>query len=318
MAARPPPVVLEPTEELPPLPQFESEDIRRQVFTHRSFHGRPNHIFEDHPDDPAPDNEKLEHVGDTVLSLVVTTLMNEMYPTLRVGPSTVIIFSSFSTQGLISFQKMRALIVNNATLANIAVRYNLPNDLRLHPAQAVALKASANVQADLFESYIGGLHQDRGFEVVQRWLRDLFRPYAVSAYRIVRTQHGLLADSQPPRSHKSSDDQNVPSRSPFGDVNRDMTMTTVGHLALFNQHIQRSNQPVEWIYDSTNPEVDPSAQGDIQLLKPEMMKGMKATTIWSVRVIVNGKCLGKGRGGTKKLARNEAAKLGLKSLGIHV
>ncbi|KAJ3907041.1 ribonuclease III [Lentinula edodes] len=300
--SRSPPVVLEPTEELPPLPQFESEDIRRQVFTHRSFHGRPNHIFEDHPDDPAPDNEKLEHVGDTVLSLVVTTLMNEMYPTLRVGPST----------------KMRALIVNNATLANIAVRYNLPNDLRLHPAQAVALKASANVQADLFESYVGGLHQDRGFEVVQRWLRDLFRPYAVSAYRIVRTQHGLLADSQPPRFHKSLDDQNIPSRSPFGDVNRDMTMTTVGHLALFNQHIQRSNQPVEWIYDSTNPEVDPSAQGDIQLLKPEMMKGMKATTIWSVRVMVNGKCLGKGRGGTKKLARNEAAKLGLKSLGIHV
>ncbi|KAJ3812017.1 ribonuclease III [Lentinula aff. lateritia] len=285
--SRSPQVVLEPTEELPPLPQFQSEDIRRQVFTHRSFYGRPNHIFEDHPDDPAPDNEKLEHVGDTVLSLVVTTLMNEMYPTLRVGPST----------------KMRALIVNNATLANIAVRYNLPNDLRLHPAQAVALKASANVQADLFESYVGGLHQDRGFEVVQRWLRDLFRPYAVSAYRIVRTQHGLSADSQPPRSHKSLDDQNVPSRSPFGDVNRDMTMTTVGHLALFNQHIQKSNQPVEWIYDSTNP---------------EMMKGMKATTIWSVRVIVNGKCLGKGRGGTKKLARNEAAKLGLTSLGIHV
>ncbi|KAJ3851733.1 ribonuclease III [Lentinula lateritia] len=285
--SRSPQVVLEPTEELPPLPQFQSEDIRRQVFTHRSFYGRPNHIFEDHPDDPAPDNEKLEHVGDTVLSLVVTTLMNEMYPTLRVGPST----------------KMRALIVNNATLANIALRYNLPNDLRLHPAQAVALKASANVQADLFESYVGGLHQDRGFEVVQHWLRDLFRPYAVSAYRIVRTQHGLSADSQAPRSHKSLDDQNVPSRSPFGDVNRDMTMTTVGHLALFNQHIQKSNQPVEWIYDSTNP---------------EMMKGMKATTIWSVRVIVNGKCLGKGRGGTKKLARNEAAKLGLTSLGIHV
>lgn len=168
------------------------------------------------------------------------------------------------------------------------------------------------------QSYVGGLHQDRGFEVVQRWLRDLFRPYVVSAYRIVRTQHGLSADSQPPRSHKSLDDQDVPSRSPFGDVNRDMTMTTVGHLALFNQHIQKSNQPVEWIYDLTNPEFDPSAQGDIQLLKPEMMKGMNATTIWSVRVMVNGKCLGKGRGGTKKLARNEAAKLGLKSLGIHV
>ncbi|KAJ4479111.1 ribonuclease III domain-containing protein [Lentinula aciculospora] len=279
-----PSVVLELKEELPPLPQFKSEEIRRQVFTHRSFHGRPNHIFEDHPDDPAPDNEKLEHLGDTVLALVVTALMDGMFPNLRVGPST----------------KMRALIVNNATLANIAVKYNLPNDLRLHPAQAVALKASPNVQADLFESYIGGLYRDQGLEVVQQWLRELFRPYAMSAYRIVRTQQGLPAESLPYSPREPSNDQTYPTRSPFGYVNRDMTLTTIGHLALFNQHIQKSNLTVEWIYTSTNPD------------------GMKATTIWIVKVMVNGKCLGQGSGGKKVLARNEAAKLGLKSLGIHV
>jgi len=43
---------------LPPLPEIRDSAIRTQVFTHRSFYARPNHVFEDHPSDPSPDNEK--------------------------------------------------------------------------------------------------------------------------------------------------------------------------------------------------------------------------------------------------------------------
>lgn len=50
--------VFNATYPFPPLPEINSEQIRRQVFTHRSFYGRPNHIFEDLPQDPSPDNEK--------------------------------------------------------------------------------------------------------------------------------------------------------------------------------------------------------------------------------------------------------------------
>lgn len=35
---------------------------------------------------------RYEHLGDTVLGLVVTELLLEMYPNLRVGPSTVCFF----------------------------------------------------------------------------------------------------------------------------------------------------------------------------------------------------------------------------------
>ncbi|KIK67591.1 hypothetical protein GYMLUDRAFT_36332 [Collybiopsis luxurians FD-317 M1] len=289
------------TDELPPLPPFKSSELKTQVFTHRSYFGRPNHIFEDHCDDPSPDNERLEHLGDTVLSMVVTNMMMEMFPTLRVGPST----------------KVRAMVVGNATLASIALRYRLPDQLRLHPAQALTLRASSHVQADLFESYVGGLFKDQGLEVVEKWLIKLLRPYALAAYRLVRTQHGLPPDSTP-RSPSLADSPRSPPRSPFGNVNSDMTMTTVGHLSLFNQHVQRSNRSVEWIYTPTMPELDPSAQGDEQLISPGMLKGMKATTIWFVKVIVDGECLGQGKGGTKKIARNEAAKRGLESLGVHV
>ncbi|KAE9383135.1 hypothetical protein BT96DRAFT_1009603 [Gymnopus androsaceus JB14] len=110
-----------------------------------------------------------------------------------------------------------------------------------------------------------------------------------------------------------------PSPSPFGYVNIDMTMTgPIGHLALFNQHTQKSNRAVEWIYSEVNPEVDPAAQGSLQLISPSMMKGMKTTPIWIVKVVVDGECLGQGKGWSKRVARIEAAKLGLRSLGVSV
>jgi ribonuclease-3 len=65
--------------------------------------------------------------------------------------------------------------------------------------------------------------------------------------------------------------------------------------------VQKANQAVEWVY---------SDGGDGQ--------STKTTPVWVVKVLVDGKCLGKGKGGTKKAARNEAAKEGLESLGVHV
>lgn len=44
--------------DFPPLPDIKDIDIRKQVFTHRSLHGRPTHLFEDNHGDLSPDNEK--------------------------------------------------------------------------------------------------------------------------------------------------------------------------------------------------------------------------------------------------------------------
>jgi len=49
-----------------------------------------------------------------------------------------------------------------------------------------------------------------------------------------------------------------------------------------------------------------------------MIKGTKATPVWYVKVLVDGEFYGRGRGSTKKAARNEAAKEGLIKLGIKV
>lgn len=282
-------------ESLPLLPAFQSADIEKQVFTHRSLHGRPSHLFEDSPEDPAPDNEKLEHQGDSVLLLVVTDLLREEYPYLRVGPST----------------KMRSLVVTNATLATISQQYRLPDRLRQHVSQSVALRASGRVQADLFEAYVGGLYIDQGMDVVRSWLVALLRPYVQEAYRVVKQQHSTIppdAEQLPPSSSESeepsgsnTDTQLIPPQCYIAEAHSPCTRLgtppTVGHLSLFNQHIHRQDKVVEWIY---------------QYL------GTRSTPMWTAQVMMNGESLGIGTGRTKKLAKDAAARLGLDKMGVHV
>ncbi|KAJ7223989.1 ribonuclease III domain-containing protein [Mycena rebaudengoi] len=277
----------------PPLPQILRDDIRLRVFTHRSFHARPTHVFEDRPDDPSPDNEKFEHLGDSVLQLVVTSLMLEMYPGLRVGPTT----------------KVRAMIVGNATLAEISVKYKLPDRLRVHPAQAITLCASTHVQADVFESFIGGLYTDQGLDCVKTWLDALFRPYATAAYCVVRAQHGLPPVSVPAAGTC------LPAPTPSPTLSAEAS--TTGHLALFNQRLQQENKHVEWLYSDQHPfgmdsSAPPASGGEA------FQHGSKATPIWSVQVVVDGEVFGRGKGNTKKAARNEAAKQGLARMGLNV
>ena len=155
--------------------------------------------------------------------------------------------------------------------------------------------------------------------MTKSWLDPLFRPYLLDAYRIVRVQHGLPPDPEPnyrfthvytphagrPRPAPSSPDS--PSTSPSAAPGSPWSIPpaprvsgNVGHLSLFNQYMQQQCKSIEWVYADSAGE------------------GTKTTPIWVVRAMVEDECLGRGRGSTKKAARNEAAKEGLVRLGIYV
>ncbi|KAG6378964.1 hypothetical protein JVT61DRAFT_13251 [Boletus reticuloceps] len=209
----------------------------------------------------------------------------DTYPNLRVGPST----------------KIRALIVGNTTLASISRRYELPARLRSHPAQAISLRASAGIQADVFESYVGGLYLDQGPTTAEKWLRSLFKPFATEAYIRVRTQHGLpplpapvsppltpstsaSSDSMPASKEpkKSTGTTSTPAhRTPEHHPPASGTPTTTGHLALFNQQLQKTKREVEWVYDDC------------------VAESTTTTPIWAVRVEVDGEVFGHGKGRTR-------------------
>ncbi|KAF8507391.1 ribonuclease III, partial [Gautieria morchelliformis] len=274
-------------EDLPPIPSISSDDIMLQVYTHRSVFARPTHVFEDAPGDPAPDNETLEHLGDSVLGLCATALIREMYPCLRVGPAT----------------KIRALVVGNPTLAAISTHYRLPDSLRLHPAQAITLRASTNIQADVFESYVAGVYVTQGLEVVQRWLSVLFRPYVILAYRIIRAEYGFAPETISPIAEGDDISPTPPLvqyQMPPTSYCLPPTGMTTGHLSLFNQYLQQKGKFVEW--DWTESDVTNG----------------KATPVWAVSALIDQRCVGKGRATTKKAAKNEAATQALQSLGVYV
>jgi ribonuclease-3 len=165
---------------------------------------------------------------------------------------------------------------------------------------------------------------DQGLEVVKAWLKPLFLPYTAAAYYLVRTQHGLPAlptpsptplptpsdSSSPPSTYTATAIEPLPDPPSFIGLT-----TTIGHLALFNQHLQKVNRSVEWVYSKGFWDWDWDPEGAGLAARADTRT---QTPVWAVRVLVDGVFFGRGRGNTKKAARNEAAKEGLEKLGIFV
>ncbi|KAH8989893.1 ribonuclease III domain-containing protein [Lactarius hatsudake] len=172
---------------LPLLPEIQSTQIRERIFTHGSLTARRRGEFEAPRDNPSRDNEELAHIGDQVVSLAVTDLIQGHYPRLRVGPTS----------------KLRDRIKCGDALAEIAVQYGLHESLR---TQAPSLKASQSVQVDVFKAYVGGIFREQGMDVVKQWLDPLFGPLLDDAYRDERRDHlvvGPAASATTPRTPNS-------------------------------------------------------------------------------------------------------------------
>jgi ribonuclease-3 len=56
------------------LPVFRNPDLLHQALTHSSY-------INEHPD-AGEDNERLEHLGDSILGSVITALLYERFPQL--------------------------------------------------------------------------------------------------------------------------------------------------------------------------------------------------------------------------------------------
>ncbi|KAH9960549.1 hypothetical protein BGW80DRAFT_1464226 [Lactifluus volemus] len=210
---------------LPTLPTIKSRQIRAQVFAHNSLATGHRDKFQASPSDLGSHNERLGQIGDQVIGLAVTDLIQELYPSLRVGPSS----------------KARDRIKCKNVLAEISVLYGLHEKINVPGDQAHHLKALPSVRMFVFKAFVGGLYKDQGLEVVHEWLTLLFRPYVKAAYGAVREQYllppvtegttqsaELTADHPPlPSPHSAhtlpsgpEKDRGQPSRSAEAQANR--------------------------------------------------------------------------------------------------
>ncbi|QRV72378.1 ribonuclease III [Ceratobasidium sp. AG-Ba] len=261
----------------PHLPPIEDEDLKKKVFTHRSFAARPANIFEDDPNHPTPDNESLEHIGDSIVNLITTLHIHSLYPYLHVGPAS----------------KIRALVVSNSHLASFAQYYLLHYHLRGNNSQQLTLQASFPIHADLFEAYVGALFKEKGLEPVKEWLSAVLTPSIHLAYEVIHHAYGGPPPSPVAISvFPSVVPTNAPPMSPPLPVTDDS-----GCTSLLNQHFARQHKYLDW-------EFEPAS-------------GTPMAPVWTVRAVERGvRVLATATAGTKKQAKNKAARIALGSLGL--
>jgi ribonuclease-3 len=197
------PVEKLPVFPLPPPPPISDPKILRQVFTHQSLFPHSRGSFEDAEAGGQGHYEKLEHVGDSILGMVVTTWLHELKPGLKCGTATVSVVwrkaslvsyqdsswhLSVSLDGSdgtpLTSQKLKAHLVSNATLSHISGMYNFPQRLNGDARLLPVLRAQTDVRAALVEAYIAGVYfsfpaNERltyGMAAVTTWLRELYGP----------------------------------------------------------------------------------------------------------------------------------------------
>ena len=125
--------------------RFNDTGLLQRALTHRSF-------GTDH-------NERLEFLGDAVLSLVVSSLLFERF--------------AGSDEGDLS--RVRAHLVREDSLHRVALQLGLPDLLRLGEGEARGGGAQrASILADAVEALIGATFQDGGFDAASSLISILF------------------------------------------------------------------------------------------------------------------------------------------------
>lgn len=126
---------------------FSRPELLVQALTHRSY--------------AASNNERLEFLGDSVLNCSVARALYDAFPDLPEG----------------SLSRLRANLVRQETLAEIAVVLKLGDVLRLGEGE---LKSGGfrrpSILADALESLFGAVFLDASFDAAQRVVRGLFDP----------------------------------------------------------------------------------------------------------------------------------------------
>lgn len=105
-------------------------------------------------------NERLEFLGDSILSYVIANALYHRFPRVDEG----------------DMSRMRATLVRGNTLAEMAREFDLGECLRLGPGE---LKSGGfrreSILADTVEALIGGVFLDSDIQTVEKLILDWYR-----------------------------------------------------------------------------------------------------------------------------------------------
>lgn len=134
---------------------FDNREFLEHALRHSSF-------VNETPDKDVQDNERLEFLGDSVLSLIISHLLIDRFPDLNEG----------------NLSKIRSSLVNENQLSGIARKIELGEFLRLGRGEVQSGGQDKNsILADGLEALLAAVYLDGGFhqafDVVKRHFSDI-------------------------------------------------------------------------------------------------------------------------------------------------
>jgi ribonuclease-3 len=135
------------------LPKFNNQDLFQQAFIHRSYLNESKKTVES--------NERLEFLGDSILSFVVSDHLYKTYPNFDEGILT----------------NLRSLVVNTKSLAKTAKKLEFGKHLLLSRGEEDSGgRNNDSILANTFEAVIGSLFLDQGIDAVKEFLHLVLIP----------------------------------------------------------------------------------------------------------------------------------------------
>lgn len=131
--------------------ELQDSALIDRAFIHSSY-------LNEHPEVDSEDNQRLEFMGDAVLQLWSAHYLYDRRPVLSEGQMT----------------KMRASLVNEGSLSKMAILLGLNDYLKLGQGEIRENGIEKpSIVADMFESFLGALYLEKGFEPIDLLLRSI-------------------------------------------------------------------------------------------------------------------------------------------------
>jgi len=135
------------------LPKLKNKKLFEEAFTHRSYLNEARQRV--------ASNERLEFLGDSILSFAVSNYLYSKYPDFDEGTLT----------------NLRSLMVNTKTLSNIAQELNMGGLLKLSKGEEESKgRENATLLENSFEAFVGALFLDQGISSVGKFLDEVLFP----------------------------------------------------------------------------------------------------------------------------------------------
>lgn len=133
------------------IPEFNNKSLLEQVFIHRSY-------LNESEVGNLESNERLEFLGDSILSLVVSDFIFRKYPEYKEGQLT----------------NIRSVLTNTETFFELGKKLDLGSKLKLSKGEEQSGgRSSKTILANTFEALVGGIYIDQGLDKAREFINKV-------------------------------------------------------------------------------------------------------------------------------------------------